>query len=106
MISDADRMENNARLQSLRLAGIDAIVQDRIDAAKWRALRNCGRIRMLGCAGISKQTPDNYAFITLELWTTHDAPSDPSTLEYFDKFVEIAQRVQADKASIEGKTDS
>lgn len=65
------------------------------DAAKWRALRNCARISHMGSAGIVDPQPGNYAHLTLNFWTVHDAPSDPLTLEWFDKFVEIAQRAQA-----------
>lgn len=81
-LSNAERMEN------------EAIEEDKIDAAKWRALRNCARIGVMGSAGVAKQTPDNYAHITLNFWTIHEARSEPWALEHFDTFVEIAMRAQ------------
>jgi len=54
---------------------------DAKDAARWRALLNCQRIRVLGWAGIAMDgktlTRDGYVHVGFEFTTHHDAPSDP-----------------------------
>jgi hypothetical protein len=65
---------------------------DAADAAKWRALRNCPRITAMGSAGLIKENPNNYAHLTLNFWTVHDAPGEPFATEWLDQFVQIAQR--------------
>jgi hypothetical protein len=72
--------------------------EDAEDAAKWRALVGCARIRVLGTAGVYEQLPDGYAHIGLELWTKHPASSTPASIEEFEKFVAIA-RATATKES-------
>lgn len=67
------------------------------DAGKWRALfYGSARIRMFGSAGLAGnidpngQPYDGYAYICLELWTKHEAPTLPSTSAYLERYVEIA----------------
>jgi hypothetical protein len=53
------------------------------DAARWRALVGCARVKVLGHAGLtlgSKFAPFEhpYAHIGLEIWTMHDAPREDS----------------------------
>lgn len=40
---------------------------DQRDAARWRALMQCQRLRMLGCAGFKGL--DDYRHLGLEIWT-------------------------------------
>lgn len=42
-------------------------------AAKWDALMGCGRVRLLGCAGLDDPASE-YAHIGFELWTLYAAP--------------------------------
>jgi hypothetical protein len=96
--SFAESEEERATLEVELAESPSHEMSDVADAAKWRALRNCARITALGSAGIVTQRPNNYAHLTLNFWTVHDTPGDPMTLAWFDEFVEIAQRAQADPA--------
>lgn len=67
-----------------------------VDAAKWRALRNCPRITAMGSAGLTgSPQPNHYAHVTLNFWTQADEPGPAWATEWLDSFVEIAQRAQA-----------
>ena len=69
-------------------------------AAKWDALRNCARIKLMGCAGLHEDSPQFTALfghIGLEFWTVHEATGDPqhvNGLEWFDKFMAKALAVK------------
>jgi hypothetical protein len=70
---------------------------DALDAAKWRALRNCARITAMGSAGMRpEKATDDYAHVTLNFWTggTYDSPGEPWAREWLDTFVEKALRAQ------------
>jgi hypothetical protein len=71
---------------------VQANTVDADDAAKWRALRNCPRITAMGSAGLIKENPNNYAHLTLNFWTVHEAPAEPLATQWLDQFVQIAQR--------------
>lgn len=99
-VKTADRRQQGIVAQSdeieRQLTGEKASFDnDAEDAAKWRALRNCARITAMGSAGLVKPQPHNYAHLTLNFWTVHDAPSEPYALEWLDKFVDIAIRAQS-----------
>lgn len=63
---------------------------DARDAARWRALVGCARVRVLGSAGLSKPSPTGYAHIGVEFWTHHEAPTDPAAIQALTAFVERA----------------
>lgn len=63
------------------------------DAAKWRAFRNCARIRVLGSAGFT--SVESYRFITLEAWTQHDARSSTDAIAMLEEFVACARQCSA-----------
>ena len=65
------------------------------DAAKWRALRDCPRITVMGTAGVESPKDNHYAHIAVNFWTVHDAQGSLWELEAFDKFVAIAQLAHA-----------
>lgn len=65
------------------------------DAARWRALIGCARIRPLGSAGIVKPNENGYAHLGLELWTDHHGydktkPEHQRGVEWLTKFADIA----------------
>lgn len=66
------------------------------DAARWRAVVGCARVRVLGSAGLHSDTDmygnphGNNAHIGLELWTKHDAGSYPEAIADFTKFADKA----------------
>ena len=63
---------------------------------KWLALRNCARIRVLGSAGLSgASAPSPYAFLTLELWTQHEARSTEAAIEALEAFTAKARQASA-----------
>ena len=45
------------------------------DAAKWRALMSCGRIRNLGSAGLNDPKAES-AHVGFEFWTSYSVPED------------------------------
>lgn len=53
------------------------------DAAKWRALLSCGRMRVIGSAGIG--TP--HAHIGMEFWSEHPEPTTEYSSEQFSRFI-------------------
>ena len=65
------------------------------DAARWRALFS-GRVRYLGSAGLHSDNDPfgrpypGYAHIGLELWTKHDAPSNPEDVRLLTRYADIA----------------
>jgi hypothetical protein len=58
---------------------------DVIDAARWRALLNSPRIRMLGSAGLNKPEPNNYAHFGMEIWSKYNRDYKPELLEEMDR---------------------
>jgi len=68
---------------------------DALDAAKWRALRNCARMTAIGSAGLGpEKAADDYAHVTLNFWTggKYASPGEPFAREWLDRFVEKALR--------------
>ena len=64
------------------------------DALKWRTLLNCGRIRVIGSAGL-RDPKSTYAHIGLEIWTTKIQGADSSeSIADLEKFVAVARRLQ------------
>ena len=76
---------------------------DAEDAAKWRALMSCERIRMMGCAGLHPDStgyPPDYIHIGMEFWTRHSGAGDASDVEgreWFAKFIERSRRLSPTK---------
>lgn len=68
------------------------------DAARWRALIGCARIRVMGSAGLH-DPQSNYAHIGVEFWTHHKAQSNPRDIETILKFVERASVTKSEGAS-------
>lgn len=66
------------------------------DAEKWRALMACGRITVMGSAGIDGAASRRYAHITVNLWTNPSEVAgwrdeqDKHGRETFEKFMAIA----------------
>lgn len=82
---------------------------DAEDAAMWRALVGCGRIRIVGSAGLHSENPNKYAFLTLELWTTYPgATTSPVAIETLEKFVSIAREAAESSrlSSLQHPTDA
>lgn len=78
------------------LAGIaPAPSADARDAARWRALFN-GRVRYLGSAGLHSDIDphgrpfNGFAHIGLELWTKHEAESNPEDVQLLTRYADIA----------------
>ena len=72
------------------------------DAARWRALVNCARIRLFGWAGldvaavpIADSAARNYVHFGAEFWTVHPAGSDKLAGEVLTQFADAAIRAQA-----------
>jgi hypothetical protein len=64
------------------------------DAANYRALRGCTRLRIMGYAGnISpgdrSQAPAGHVHLGLELWSHHPETTEQRSLDIFDRFVAI-----------------
>lgn len=73
--------------------------RDAEDAAKWRAFRNCARLRVVGSAGFTKDAP--YRFLTLEMWTQYPgATTTPETAKLVEEFVSVSRSL-AEKAKSE-----
>jgi hypothetical protein len=68
-----------------------------LDAERWQALIGSARVRVLGSAGLTSAKDPNgnpwngYAHIGLELWTRHDAPSNPIAITWLTKYADIAR---------------
>lgn len=75
-----------------------------VDAARWRALVGCARIRVLGSAGLTKDQPNNYAHLGLELWTHHEAGNEGPAVEWLTKFADKARLVQAPQVEAKRQT--
>lgn len=58
---------------------------DAQDAARWRALIGCARIRPIGSAGIEQPDPDHHAHLGLELWTRFGRDYRPELLVQLDQ---------------------
>lgn len=63
---------------------------DAEDAARWRALIGCARLRIMGSAG---SATDEYQHVGLEVWTQHPAPTEPRDvarlIAFTDKVIEL-----------------
>jgi hypothetical protein len=82
------------------------LTDDERDAAKWRALLSCARVRPLGSAGLERDADHNpdYAHIGFELWTHYDLrPDEIESSErqraigkrWLERFVEKVMRIQS-----------
>lgn len=58
-----------------------------LDAARWRAVLGCARLRVLGSAGIVQER-GNYAHLGLEMWTQHEAGNEGPAVEWLTKFAD------------------
>lgn len=69
------------------------IRDDAIDAAKWRALIGCARLRVMGYAGnirpgdVHSQAPAGHVHMGVEFWSHHPEPTDAPQRELFEHFV-------------------
>ena len=79
-----------AVVDALQRAAQLPISDDARDAARWRALIGCGRVRVLGSAGVRKPSPTGYAHIGVEFWTHHETPTDPASIDDLIAFTERA----------------
>lgn len=68
---------------------------DAVDAAKWRALRNCARITAMGSAGMERPN-DADAHVTLNFWTHNDREKEAHPRQWLDIFVKKALALQGD----------
>jgi hypothetical protein len=84
------------------------------DAAKWRAMLSCARVRPLGSAGCERDEEHNpdYAHIGFELWTHYNLKPEwvkeaeqarATGKRWLERFVEKVQRLQR-AAGVEGKS--
>jgi len=82
-----------------------AISEDIKEAAnRWNALFNCARITWMGHAGLGDDNKDpngedcgNYAHLTLNFWTIHEAPTSKETKDLLIKFTDKAMLSAAPK---------
>ena len=61
---------------------LEAASQDATDAKKWRALIGSGRIRVLGCAGLTSDQPSfqlPYAHLCMEIWNAYPGAAPEET---------------------------
>jgi hypothetical protein len=78
---------------------------DAEDAANWRALVGCARIKLMGAAGLHPESPQYatpFAHIGLEFWTHHQAAGDIQDIngrDWLAKFMVKALRRQAVRGS-------
>jgi hypothetical protein len=73
---------------------------DHEDAERWRALIGCARVRVIGSAGIHQQVgTTGYAHIGVELWTHHEASSDPVAIDDLTAFADRAIAAQTKEVS-------
>lgn len=71
---------------------------DALDAAKWRALRNCARITAMGAAGVdATYMRDDACHVTLNLWTHNEPETDDFSRRWLDQFVAKAMRLSETK---------
>lgn len=70
-------------LKRLATAQQAELVRLREDAAKWRALASCARMRVIGSAGIGTE----FAHIGVEFWANHPEETQPSSRQQFTEFV-------------------
>lgn len=77
------------------------------DAARWRAMLDSQRIRMIGSAGIIRPEANNYAHFGMEIWTKYGTSLNPVQLEqmrvgneqgidWLTKYADIAIAATAD----------
>lgn len=73
-----------------------------LSAARWDALINCARIRVLGSAGLISDTDPygkphgNSAHLGLELWTQYPEGTSPENTKLLEKFADKAMAAQAE----------
>jgi hypothetical protein len=75
---------------------------DAEDAARWRALIGCARVRVLGTSGIYRPNPDGFAHIGVEFWTKHPTPSTSEAIEDLTNFATIAAGTRPTKGDSRG----
>jgi Lar family restriction alleviation protein len=82
--------------------GTARLNKDTRDAARWRALVGCARIREIGCAGYADCAPrtgtrsaghDDYRHLSLELWTEHNDTTGPDAVQRLEEFADCAARL-------------
>ena len=92
-----DRVLTHARTLERERQGLAAEVGRLTeDATKWRAFIGCKRIRVIGWAELNTPTP--YAHIGLELWTMHEADSEPNAVHRVEQFVAKCVAIDAERA--------
>lgn len=73
---------------------VDSMIQDRIDAERWRSLTQHAVIRSIGSAGFNRPPENpagNYRFLTLELWSQYpNVTTEPRIIEMLTEFVNAA----------------
>lgn len=52
----------------------------------WRGLLDPPRVRVVGSAGLFNDPDSKYGFLTIEMWTEHEARTTPATQELLEKF--------------------
>jgi len=73
----------------------ERLVEAERDAARWNALLNCDRIRILGWAGLDMQghpkpDADGYVHFGAEFWTHHSAGTDNDSRQVLTSFADAA----------------
>lgn len=100
-LSEAGFAEDQYRLPFITL--IARAENEAEDAARWRGLINCARIKLFGSAGLDSDKDmyghphGNYAHIGMELWTVHTVGSEPGAARYLTKFADKAVAAHKDR---------
>ncbi len=93
--------------QARAAAALSSNDDDKIDAARWRALMSSQRMHLMGCAGIElvnkpgttgRKTadlipvmkPGEYQHFGMEFWSTHPSFGDPQYPDDFERSLLIA----------------
>jgi hypothetical protein len=103
--SPAEWIQNAANdAASIMRTATPTAAADSEDAARWRALVGSARIRILGSAGLHRDTDPNgqpfngYAHIGLELWTQHGGGHSPSdAVDWLTRYVDAARNQESGK---------
>lgn len=81
------------------IAALEQRVEELEPAAEcWAALSACARIKLMGAAGLSQDSPYNtptYGHIGLEFWTEHEAKGDAQDLNGRDWFCRFMMKALA-----------
>jgi hypothetical protein len=124
--TNADFSDLDAAIEGSAVAGVAGLAasspqrpmvmltEEARDAAKWRALLSCARVRPLGSAGCERDEEHNadYAHIGFELWTHYNlTPKQSEDAErgralgqkWLERFIEKAQRVAAKNGAAEAQ---